>query len=45
MSHTILKHGRCSFEILADASYFHGLGKIWIDGTLVRSGRLPLRPY
>ena len=45
MSHTILKHGRCSFEVLADASYFHGLGKIWIDGTLVRSGRLPLRPY
>src|SRR5689334_10785958 len=34
----------CRFEVLTRGNEFLGLGKIWIDGMLVRSGRLPLRP-
>jgi hypothetical protein len=34
----------CRFEILCDGEEFRGLGRIWIGDTLVRSGRLPLRP-
>ena len=37
--------GNCKFEILAENDLFIGLGKIRIGNTLVRSGRLPLRPY
>src|SRR5262249_48200313 len=32
-------------EVLTDGDTFVGLGKAWIGHTLVRSGRLPLRPY
>jgi len=35
----------CSFEVLTDGDRFLGLGKIRIGQTLVRSGRLPIRPY
>ena len=35
----------CRFEILSNKGLFLGLGKAWIGKTLVRSGRLPLRPY
>ncbi len=34
-----------AFEIHSDDSRFLGMGRVWIDGVLVRSGRLPLRPY
>lgn len=39
-----VKIGNCSLEILLDGKLFRGLGRAWIDGVLVRSGRLPLRP-
>ena len=32
----------CRFELLVDGDMFRGLGRIWIGGTLVRSGRLPI---
>jgi len=36
----------CSFAVLVEKDQqFAGLGKIHIGDTLVRSGRLPLRPY
>ncbi len=38
------KLGGSSFEVLTEGDNFLGLGAIAIDGTVVRSGRLPLRP-
>ena len=35
--------GNSKIEVLTNADLFLGLGKVWIEGTLVRSGRLPLR--
>jgi hypothetical protein len=37
--------GNCQCEALVDKDRFVGLGRVWIGKTLVRSGRLPLRPY
>ena len=37
--------GNCRFEILSEGEIFRGIGAIDIDGTRVRSGRLPLRVY
>src|SRR5689334_23063224 len=34
----------CSFEILTSDGDFVGLGRVNIGNTVVRSGRLPLRP-
>ena len=31
-------------EVLADGDRYRGLGRIWMDGILVRSGRLPILP-
>lgn len=42
---SVLSLGDCEFEMLTRADEFLGLGKIRIGDTLVRSGRLPLRPY
>ena len=36
--------GNCRFEVLSQGEEFVGLGKVWVEETLVRSGRLPLRP-
>jgi len=38
----ILEAFGCRFEVLDGSEAFAGLGRIWIGGTLVRSGRLPL---
>ncbi len=45
MHKTIATLNDCRFEILAAGDQFHGLGRIWIGDTLVRSGRLPLSVY
>lgn len=45
MTSKIVTANRCGFEVLTKGSTFLGLGRIWIGKTLVRSGRLPLRPY
>ena len=45
MSKKIISVGTCKFEVLTQGSHFVGLGRVWIGSTLVRSGRLPLRPY
>ena len=37
--------GECAFEVLLEGDRFLGLGRVWIGDTLVRSGRLPLRPF
>jgi len=37
--------GNCRFEILTEGEELRGIGQIHIGETLVRSGRLPLRPY
>jgi len=37
--------GSCVFELLTQGDEFLGLGEISINGVLVRSGRLPLRPF
>jgi hypothetical protein len=37
--------GNCRGEVLTDGDAFLGLGRMWIGETLVRSGRLPIRPY
>ncbi len=37
--------GNCRGEVVTDGDVFLGLGRMWIGETLVRSGRLPLRPY
>ncbi len=37
--------GSCTFDVLTDGERFLGLGEIRIGDTLVRSGRLPLRPF
>jgi len=42
---TIISIGNTHVELLQREQEFIGLGKIWIGDTLVRSGRLPLRPY
>jgi len=44
MSKRTVKVGNCQFELLTLDGHFFGLGKVWIGKTLVRSGRLPLRP-
>ena len=41
---TSITLGVCQFEVLTDGDRFLGLGKISIGDTLVRSGRLPIRP-
>jgi len=41
----VIRSNRFSYEVLTEGSTFLGLGRIWIGKTLVRSGRLPLRPY
>ncbi len=48
MSTTIITAGACQFELLRgprDADAFRGVGRVWIEATLVRSGRLPWRVY
>ncbi len=45
MKKQIFTLGNSKFEILCDGEDFHGLGKIWIDGILVRSGALPITPF
>ncbi len=35
--------GLCRFELLCDEREFHGIGRVWIGDTLLRSGRLPWR--
>ncbi len=37
--------GDCAFELLQEGDRFLGLGRAWIGETLLRSGRLPLRPF
>jgi len=44
MSRKLFTLGTVKFEILTRVNEFVGLGKVWIGKTLVRSGRLPLRP-
>lgn len=34
--------GACRVEVLTDGEKYIGIGKVWIDETLVRSGRLPI---
>lgn len=41
---SIVEVNGCRVEILTDGEDFLGLGRAWIGDTLVRSGRLPLRP-
>ncbi len=45
MNKKIIKLKDCRFEVLEEKKEFIGMGKIWIGDTLVRSGRLPLRPF
>lgn len=45
MKRTTIRVGTCVCEVLADGDEFLGLGRVWIGETLVRSGRLPLRPF
>ena len=45
MTTKTIKSKGFSFEVLTKDSAFLGLGRIWIGKTLVRSGRLPLRPF
>ena len=45
MDETTLKLGNCRFHLLREGGDFLGIGKIWIGDTLVRSGRLPMRPF
>jgi hypothetical protein len=45
MTTKMLKFGDSSFELLTDGDSFLGLGAITIGDTVVRSGRLPLRPF
>src|ERR1041385_8872109 len=45
MNRKIIYVGDSACEVLTDKRQFIGLGRIWIGKTLVRSGRLPLRPY
>ncbi|HEY8666782.1 MAG TPA: glycoside hydrolase family 66 protein [Tepidisphaeraceae bacterium] len=45
MESEVVKTNNCRFEILHDGGSFIGVGKIWISDILVRSGRLPIRPY
>ncbi|HPD15048.1 MAG TPA: hypothetical protein PLE19_08860 [Planctomycetota bacterium] len=40
----LVKVGDCTVEVLTQGTAFAGLGKVRIGTTLVRSGRLPLRP-
>ena len=44
MNRKTLELRNCSFEILHNGDTFAGIGRVWIGGTLVRSGRLPWRP-
>jgi len=45
MTTQFISIGNCRCEVLTEGTLFLGLGKAWIGDTLVRSGRLPLRPY
>src|SRR5476651_2064865 len=45
MSKKIINVETCKFDVLTEGSHLVGLGRVWIGSTLVRSGRLPLRPY
>jgi hypothetical protein len=45
MNRKLIKIGHCACEVLTAGDTFLGLGKAWIGKTLVRSGRLPLRPH
>lgn len=40
----ILTLNNCRFEVLRRGDQFLGLGRIWVNDVLVRSGRLPLSP-
>ncbi len=42
MTSTLHTLGNCQFELLTHDNTFLGLGRIWISGILVRSGRLPI---
>lgn len=45
MNKNIVSLGDCSFELLLEDNEFLGIGAIHIGDTLLRSGRLPIRPY
>lgn len=45
MHSTYYSLGKNRFELLTDGEIFLGIGKVWINDSQVRSGRLPLRPY
>jgi len=45
MSSRLISLGACQFELLTDGDAFRGLGAVTIDGTRVRSGRLPMRVF
>ena len=45
MDSQIMTLGTCRFELLCEGQTFAGIGMIRIGETLVRSGRLPIRPY
>ena len=47
MTTRIIQSKGFAFEVLTASrnAEFLGLGRVWIGRTLVRSGRLPLRPY
>lgn len=45
MNRKLIRIGPCACEVLTAGDSFLGLGRIWIGKTLVRSGRLPLRPH
>jgi len=40
----VVQVGNNQLEILTSKETFSGIGKVWIGGTLVRSGRLPWQP-
>jgi len=42
---TVATVGNNRLEILSEGEQFVGIGKVWIGQTLVRSGRLPMRPF
>lgn len=44
-THTEVTLGDCTFELVLNGERFLGLGRVWIGETLLRSGRLPLRPF
>ena len=45
MNTQMISLNQCDIEVLTDGKRLVGLGRAWINGTLVRSGRLPVTVF